>query len=67
MLSFYTKVAGVTFNNTGENTENRQRVIRDLTQKGLLNPGQVLHLSPDPSNEYDSNAIKVLGPDGRSL
>lgn len=67
MLSFYTKVAGVTFNNTGENTENRQRVIRDLTQKGLLNPGQVLHLSPDPSNVYDSDAIRVIGPDNRQL
>lgn len=67
MLSFYTKVAGVTFNNTGENTESRQRIIRDLTQKGLLNPGQMLRLSLDPRNVYDSNAIRVIGPDNRQL
>lgn len=67
MLSFYTKVAGVTFNNTGENTENRQRIIRDLNNKGLLNPGQPLQLSLDPNNPYDQNAVRVIGPDNRQL
>ena len=67
MLSFYTKVAGVTFNNTGENIENRQRIIRDLNNKGLLNPGQLLQLSLDPNNPYDQNAVKVIGPDNRQL
>lgn len=66
-MEFFTKIAGVTFSNTGANTENRQRIIRDLCQQGLLNEGQKLTLEPEPSNRFDPNAIKVIGPDGRQL
>ena len=66
-MEFFTKIVGVTFNNTGSNTENRQRIIGDLYKKGNLEPGQVLSLEPEFNNPYDSNAIKVIGPDGRQL
>ena len=66
-MAFFTKIAGVTFNNTGENIENRQNIIRDLSQRGLLNPGQQLSLALDANNPYDPNAVKVIGPDGRQL
>lgn len=62
-----TKVVGVTFANTGRNTENRQAIIQDLNHRGLLNPGQELRLERDPQNPYDRNAISVIGPDGRQI
>lgn len=67
MSGFYTKVAGVSFTNTGANNENRQRIIRDLLSKGLLNVGQELQLVPEPTNVYDRNAIMVLAPDKRQI
>lgn len=66
-MEFFTKIVGVTFQNTGENTENRQSIISDLEKRGLLKFGQELYLFPDPNNPYDSNAVKVMGPDGRQL
>ena len=62
-----TKVVGVTFANTGSNTENRQAIIQDLNHRGLLNPGQALRLERDPENPYDRNAVSVIGPDGRQI
>ena len=67
MSGFYTKVAGVSFTNTGANNENRQRIIRDLLSKGLLNVGQELQLVPEPTNVYDRNAIMILAPDKRQI
>ena len=64
---FYTKIAGVNFQNTGANTENRQIIIRQLLMSHRLAPGQELSLEPEFSNPYDCNAIKVMGPDGRQL
>ena len=65
--SFYTKLAGVTFHNEGANTESRQRIIRDLSRNGLLDPGQRLELRPDPQNRFDHQAVAVYGPDGRQM
>jgi len=64
---FFTKVVGVTHNNLGSNTENRQDIIRDLLRKGLLNPGQALTLELDSDNRFSENAVKVIAPDGRQL
>lgn len=66
-MEFYTKVVGVTFNNEGENTENRQRIIAELSRKGYLNEGTELTLRRDPTNQYDTNAVAVLAPDGRQI
>ena len=62
-----TKVVGVTFANTGSNTENRQAIIQDLILRGLLTPGQALRLERDPANPYDRDAVSVIGPDGRQI
>lgn len=51
MSEFYLKVAGVTF-------EGRQRVIAGLKE------GQALKFVPDPSNPYDSSAVKIVTLDG---
>lgn len=49
---FWSKVAGVTF-------DNRQELISDdLKDIGLL-------LEPDPTNDYDVNAVKVVRADNR--
>lgn len=66
-MEFYTKVAGVTFSNVGANTENRQRIIAQLSRKGILEHGTELTLRRDPTNLYDSNAVAVIAPDGRQL
>ena len=50
-MSFHTKIVGVTF-------EGRQRIV------GKLNVGEQLKLIRDPSNTYDSNAIKVINTIG---
>lgn len=63
----YTKIVGVAFNNTGGNSENRQNIIADQYRKGLLNKGQRLSLLPEPQNPYGSNAIAIIGADGRQL
>ena len=65
--SFHTKLAGVTYSNEGANTESRQRIIHDLSRRGLLDPGQKLELRPDPQNRFDHQAVAVFGPDGRQL
>ena len=65
--SFFTKVAGVTFNNTGSNTENRQRIIAELLRKGSLEENAGLDLVREPENPYDPNAIAVIAPDGRQV
>ncbi len=62
-----TSVAGVTFSNSGDNTENRQDIIRSLVSGGLLDKGQSLDLVPEPDNPKDPNAIRVIGPDGRQI
>ncbi len=65
--SFYTKLAGVTFSNEGVNTESRQRIIHDLSQREMLKCGQELELRPTPQNRFDHQAVAVFGPDGRQL
>ena len=65
--TFYTKLAGVTYSNTGSNTESRQRIIRDLSRTGKLDRGQELRLVQEPTNPYDNHAVAVFGPDGRQL
>ena len=65
--TFYTKIVGVTFNNTGTNTQNRQRIIAELLREGKLEKGTELVLKRLPDNPYDSNAVAVLAPDGRQL
>lgn len=65
--TFHTKLAGVTYSNTGSNTESRQRIIRDLSRAGKLERGQELRLVQEPTNPYDNHAVAVFGPDGRQL
>ena len=66
-MEFYTKIVGVNFPNTGSNTENRQTIIHQLFMANRLAPGQELALEADFNNLHDSNAIKVIAPDGRQL
>lgn len=65
--TFHTKVAGVTYSNSGANSESRQRIIRDLLRSGQLDRGQELKLVQEPTNPYDNHAVAVFGPDGRQL
>ena len=65
--TFYTKIAGVTFSNTGTNTDSRQRIIHELEMTGKLDRGQELRLARKPQNPYDDHAVAVFGPDGRQL
>ncbi len=65
--TFHTKLAGVTYSNSGSNTESRQRIIRDLYRAGMLERGQELRLVQEPTNPYDNHAVAVFGPDGRQL
>lgn len=67
MQEFYSKLAGVTFSNKGVNTENRQRIIRDLALEGELKPGTELMIKRMPENPYDSDSVAVFAPDGRQL
>lgn len=50
-MEFYMKLAGVTF-------EGRQRVLAGLRE------GQELVFVPDPTNPYDSHAVKVMTTSG---
>ena len=59
-MFFYTKVAGVTF-------ENRQRVIAKLERRGLLEEGEGLILKREPFNPYDSNAVAVYASNGEQI
>ena len=54
IMEFYTKVAGVTF-------DNRQRLIRRMSV------GERVSLVRDPYNPYDSNAIKVINSNGDQI
>lgn len=56
MNSFYTKIAGVTF-------DGRQDIIEKLNDNGKLLCGQKLKLEMEPNNPYDKNAIAVFQPD----
>lgn len=67
VADFFTKIVGVTHNNTGANTENRQVIIQDLKSRGQLEPGQALTLELDTENRWSENAVKVIAPDGRQL
>jgi single-stranded-DNA-specific exonuclease len=51
---FYTKVAGVTF-------DNRQTVVEKLYE------GEKLYLFRDPNNPYDGNAVKVENSSGQQV
>lgn len=59
-MHFYTKVAGVTF-------ENRQSTIRRLYRFGELDEGTELILKREPDNPFDRNAVAVLTQEGESL
>lgn len=59
-MTFYTKLAGVTF-------EGRQLVIRNLNRMGILDPGSTLVLKREPSNPYDSFAVAVLASNGQQI
>lgn len=52
--SFHTKLVGVTF-------EGRQEIVAGLA------PGEPLRVVRQPDNEYDSNAIALLAPDGEQV
>ena len=67
VADFFTKIVGVTHNNTGANTENRQAIIQELKSRGQLEPGQALTLELDTENRWSENAVKVIAPDGRQL
>lgn len=67
VADFFTKIVGVTHNNTGTNTENRQIIIQELKSRGQLEPGQALTLELDTENRWSENAVKVIAPDGRQL
>ena len=55
MNSFYSKLAGTTF-------DGRQDIIENLADSGMLNAGQMLAYRREPNNPYDRNAIAVLHP-----
>ena len=55
MYSFYSKIAGTTF-------DGRQDIIEELSDCGMLNSGQSLFLKREPENPYDRNAIAILHP-----
>jgi hypothetical protein len=57
--SFFTKVAGVTFDN--DDGSCRQRVI------ARCSVGENLTLVPDPGNRFDSSAVKVVRSNGEQL
>lgn len=59
-MTFYTKLAGVTF-------EGRQLVIRNLNRMGILDPGSPLILKREPSNPYDSFAVAVFASNGQQI
>ena len=60
MGQFFTKIAGVTF-------ENRQRTIMRLFNEGELEIGTELKLIRDENNPYDKNAIGVFSMSGLQL
>ena len=63
MRSFYTKIVGVTFDNsTGES---RQALIEELSQK--QQPPFYVELTHQPDNPYDNKAVAVHDPEGRQL
>ena len=55
-----TNVVGVTFSN--DDGKNRQSIISALNTLGEIYPGRRLNLEREPTNEFDKNAIAVLGP-----
>lgn len=59
-VDYVCQVAGITFAN--EDGEFRQKIIENYFRKSANNPGNniALIIEPDPYNEYDSNAIKVI-------
>ena len=59
-MTFYTKLAGVTF-------EGRQLVIRNLNRMGMLDPGSTLVLKREPSNPYDPFAVAVFASNGQQI
>ena len=60
MRSFYTKIVGVTFDNS--NGTSRQSLIADLD-----NLPCDLQLERQQENPHDCNAVAVLDPQGRQL
>jgi len=65
--TYFAKLAGVTYDNSGWNRENRQTIIRELLASGDLAGGQELSFKLEPENPYDHYAVAVYGPDGRQL
>ena len=65
-VDYICQVAGITFAN--EDGEFRQKIIENYFRKSANNPGNNISLTiePDPYNEYDSNAIKVI-LDGKQI
>lgn len=63
MRSFYTKIVGVTFENSSG--ESRQEIIAELEQKHQT-PFS-LNLLHQPDNPHDMKAVAVIDPDGRQL
>ena len=60
MRSFFTKIVGVSFENT--NGSSRQDIITEL--EGLPCP---LTLRREHENPHDENAIAVMDPNGRQI
>ena len=59
-MTFYTKLAGVTY-------DGRQTIIRNLYRTGALDVGTEVILQREPNNPYDSFAVAVLTQDGQSI
>lgn len=67
MDEFFTKIAGVTYDNDGPNGQNRQTIIRKLLEDGWLEHKEELNLVLETTNPYDSNAIAVIGHNEKQL
>ena len=66
-MELFCKLTGVTYSNEGLNTQNRQLIIFQLKNSGLLDVGQELIFQWDKYNRFDSKAIAVFGPDMRQI
>ncbi|MEC7987115.1 MAG: HIRAN domain-containing protein [Myxococcota bacterium] len=65
MPEFFSKIVGVTFQNT--DGSRRQELIEDLEDQLRLLGAVQLHLRREPNNPHDANAVQVYYGDQQQL